>query len=89
MTLLFKLEGLVRATVVKRPSKTCKSPYVADIILHGIHENESESESNNDELNTVMAHAPALGCNGLCDKDAVVFVSLLPPKKDGKKGVCS
>lgn len=85
MTFLFKLDGLVRATVVKRPSKTCKSPYVADIILHGIHENES----NNDELNTVMAHAPALGCNGLCDKDAVVFVSLLPPKKDGKKGVCS
>jgi len=86
MTFLFKLDGLVRATVVKRPSKTCKSPYVADIVLHGI---DGIIENENNEPITVMAHAPALGCNGLCDKGAVVLVSLLSPKKDGKIGVCS
>ena len=86
MTFLFKLDGLVRATVVKRPSKTCKSPYVADIVLHGI---DGINENENNGPITVMAHAPALGCNGLCDKGAVVLVSLLPPKKNGKTGVCS
>ena len=43
---------MIRGTIVKRPSKHCKSPYVADVVL----ENGEE----------VIAHAPSLGCCGLC-----------------------
>ena len=32
---IFKLENVVRATVVNRPSKVIKSPYMADIIVSG------------------------------------------------------
>ena len=54
------------AKILSRPSKICKSPYVADILLEG---------------QTYQAHAPALGCCGLSEKDGYVFVS---PIKDGK-----
>jgi DNA-binding sugar fermentation-stimulating protein len=73
MNPVFKLPELKMATVIKRPSKTCKSPYVADILIDG-------------ENDITMAHAPALGCNGLCDKDARVLVTQLPVKKGA---VCS
>lgn len=73
MTSLFKLNNLKRAKVIKRPSSKCKSPYVADILIDG-------------EREVVIAHAPALGCNGLCDKDAVVLVSPLDSKPNS---VCS
>lgn len=55
------LPELYQATVIKRPSKTIKSPYVADIIIDG----------NTDE---VLAHTPALGCCGLADTGSVVYV---------------
>ena len=45
---------------------TCKSPYVADILING---------------ETVMAQAPALGCCGLSNKDANVLVSKLENPK--------
>ena len=48
--MLYQLENLVEATVLKRPSKHIKTPYVADVIL------------NNKE---VLGHSPALGCGGL------------------------
>lgn len=70
---LFQLCGLRYATVIKRPSSTCKSPYVADIKIDG-----------SDDI--IMAHAPSLGCDGLCDKNAKVLVSKLPEKKGA---VCS
>ena len=68
MAKVHHLHDLVKATVIKRPSKTCKSPYVADVIINGSDD-------------TIMAHAPALGCDGLCDSGAIVFLSLLPSKK--------
>jgi hypothetical protein len=35
MSLLLKLENLIEGSVIKRPSKFIKSPYVADIqLLH-------------------------------------------------------
>ena len=79
MTHLFTL-AVTPGTVVKRPSKVCKSPYVADILL-------TETKNNTETL----AHAPALGCNGLSDKEATVFVSKIPPKKSQsqkQKQVC-
>ena len=72
---LFTLPQLYRAKVIKRPSSTCKSPYVADVqlIIDGV------------EIFT-MAHAPALGCDGLCDKGATVLISKL--EKKSKTSVC-
>lgn len=58
---------LEKAIIVKRPSANCKTPYVADIDL-----NET----------ITMAHTPALGCCGLNDKGANVYVmKMLKPKK--------
>ena len=51
---------MIRGTIVKRPSKHCKSPYVADVVL----ENGEE----------VIAHAPSLGCCGLCEKGSIVYM---------------
>jgi sugar fermentation stimulation protein A len=61
-------EVLTRAIILKRPSATCKTPYVADVKL--------------DESNSTLAHTPALGCCGLNDKDATVYVL---PMKNPKK----
>ena len=65
MMFLFEIDDLYHARIVSRPSKTCKSPYVADVYV--------------DEFNeTDMAHAPSLGCGGLCNKSSNVYVSLHP-----------
>lgn len=62
-----KLYKMIKGVILKRPSKICKSPYVADVLL----ENGEE----------VLAHAPSLGCCGICDKGSVVFmVPLLKSK---------
>lgn len=52
----------IKGTILKRPSKHCKSPYVADVLL------EDGSE--------IIAHAPSLGCCGLCEKDSIVYMIL-------------
>lgn len=57
---------MLRGTIVKRPSKHCKSPYVADVVL----ENGEE----------VIAHAPSLGCCGLCKKGSTVYMVPLESK---------
>tara|TARA_B110000858_G_scaffold192819_1_gene244188 strand:- start:11067 stop:11804 length:738 start_codon:yes stop_codon:yes gene_type:complete len=74
MLKLFQLENLERGTVIKRPSKTCKSPYVADVIL----------DSQKDTV--ILAHSPALGCDGLCDANGIVYLSKLAYKEGA---VCS
>lgn len=61
--ILYSLPTLIQATVQKRPSAIIKSPYVADIILQ-----------NN---TTSLAHSLSLGCKGLCDKNATVFITPL------------
>lgn len=73
--ILFKLTPLTRATVAHRPSKSCKTPYVADIVL--------ESSTNTDNIE--IAHSPSLGCCGLCDSKSVVFVQ----PTYSEKGKCS
>lgn len=65
MEFCMKLE-LQCVNIIKRPSSTCKTPYVADICI------------NNE---TKLAHAPALGCCGLSDKDKTVMVSKLNNQK--------
>lgn len=54
--------SLLCAEVIKRPSSTCKSPYVADIIIKGYPEMIE------------MAHAPSLGCNGMVECGKCVYV---------------
>tara|TARA_B100000035_G_scaffold315334_1_gene335311 strand:+ start:472 stop:1317 length:846 start_codon:yes stop_codon:yes gene_type:complete len=65
---LFQIDSPIQGTVIKRPSKVCKTPYVADVIL----------ENQTDEI---LGHSPALGCCGLADKEAVVILSPLNNKK--------
>jgi DNA-binding sugar fermentation-stimulating protein len=49
-----------RVTVLKRPSATIKSPYVADIQLA--------------DGTTAMCHTPGLGCCGLVEAGRVIYV---------------
>ena len=74
MSLLLKLENLIEGSVIKRPSKFIKSPYVADISIL------------NQNTDTILGHTASLGCCGLADAGATVLMSLVPlkKKKDGK-----
>jgi DNA-binding sugar fermentation-stimulating protein len=67
---LYKLPSAYEACVVKRPSKTSKTPYVADIIL------------KNDDTNTeYMAHTASLGCCGLVEKGESIIMKDAPNPK--------
>jgi len=59
--MLHTLPGLIRVTVVKRPSSKIKSPYVADVRL------EDGSEA--------LCHTPGLGCCGLVATGRAIYVS--------------
>lgn len=59
--MLVHLPQLFKATVINRPSKTIKSPYVADIKL--------------EDGTTALCHTPGLGCCGLVSTDRTIFVS--------------
>jgi DNA-binding sugar fermentation-stimulating protein len=74
--MIHKLNDLEMVKVIARPSKICKTPYVADI------------ELNNGSI--VQAHCASLGCCGLCEKDCYVYAS--PMKSNclqSKSKVCS
>jgi DNA-binding sugar fermentation-stimulating protein len=72
--LLLQLDGLIEGTIVKRPSKIIKSPYVSDIKL--------ENDTN------YTAHTPSLGCCGLADNGANVLISIAPKTKKGTDTKC-
>ena len=57
---ILKLDNMVKGNIINRPSKKCKSPYVADVLL------EDGTE--------VIAHAPSLGCCGYADKCQDVYM---------------
>jgi DNA-binding sugar fermentation-stimulating protein len=59
--MIHSLPPLMKATVVNRPSKIIKSPYVADIKL------EDGTEA--------LCHSPGLGCCGLVSKGKTIYVS--------------
>jgi DNA-binding sugar fermentation-stimulating protein len=74
--MLAKLNDLELVKIVSRPSKVCKTPYVADIELG--------------DGSIVQAHCASLGCCGLCEKDCYVYAS--PIKSNcvqSKSKVCS
>ena len=65
--MLMKLESVVAGTVLKRPSASIKSPYVADVLL--------------DDGRRVIAHSAALGCCGLSDKGARIWLQPMSANK--------
>ena len=74
--MLYKLNDLILVKIKSRPSKVCKTPYVADIEL--------------EDGTIVQAHCASLGCCGLCEKDCYVYAS--PMKSNcaqSKSKVCS
>lgn len=74
--LLVDLETVVAGLVVKRPSRLCKTPYVADVMTGG---------------EEVQGHSLSLGCCGLVEKNADVLMSVMNTCKSSssKKRVCS
>ena len=58
---VYRLDGgLIEATVIARPARSPKSPYLADIMIDG---------------REAIAHTPALGCHGLVSAGRRVLVS--------------
>ena len=66
--MLFTLPELMRATVVWRPSKVIKSPYVADIRVGDDFLAAAAAA-------VVQCHSPGLGCGGMVAAGTVVYVS--------------
>ena len=74
--LLLKLNDLIKVKIISRPSKVCKTPYVADIQLP--------------DDTIVQAHTASLGCCGLCEKDCYVYSSpMLSNCPQSKSKVCT
>ena len=67
-TCLLKLDNVQESFIEKRPSATCKTPYVADLIIHG---------------EKTLGHSPSLGCCGIAEKGRYVYACpIKPTKKD-------
>jgi DNA-binding sugar fermentation-stimulating protein len=76
-TPLYTLPKLYKAKIINRPSKVCKSPYLADITVYDDQENIIEEN--------VMAHSPALGCCGMISSDSWVQVTKSESTKNKSK----
>jgi DNA-binding sugar fermentation-stimulating protein len=72
MSLIFKLNDLIKGEVIKRPSMYIKTPYVADIKI-------SSSSS------MILGHTASLGCCGLADVGASILMAPVPNKNKNKK----
>lgn len=64
---LLSLGPLYSGFIEKRPSKHCKTPYVADVLI-------------NEE--SFLGHTASLGCCGLCDKGAEVLCCKIEKKNN-------
>ena len=69
MSLILKIDNLIEGTIIKRPSKFIKSPYVADIIPFDSIDN------------MVIGHTASLGCCGLSDTGSTILMSPSPISK--------
>jgi DNA-binding sugar fermentation-stimulating protein len=67
--MLLEINNLIEGTIVKRPSKIIKSPYVADVIPL----NQSSE---------ILAHSASLGCCGLSDVGATILMTTMPVPKN-------
>lgn len=74
--MLLKIDNLIEGSIIKRPSKVIKTPYVADVIPL----NQSCE---------ILAHTAALGCCGLADVGATILMTSMPiPKSKNNKQKC-
>ena len=76
-TLMLKLDNLIEGSIIKRPSRFIKTPYVADII-----------PINDSNITTsILGHTASLGCCGLADAGASILMApiLNSDKKTTKK----
>lgn len=73
--MLMKLDNLIEGTVIKRPSKMIKSPYVADITMKDIDNNTQE----------ILGHTASLGCCGLADVGATILMKKIDKKQSNNK----
>lgn len=71
MPSLLDLGKLVRGTLIKRPSSSIRSPYVADVSLF-----QEGKKASDDAL--ALAHAPALDVGGMCVPGSEVYLSKRP-----------
>lgn len=76
--LLMKIDNLIEGTIVKRPSKIIKSPYVADI-LPSLIEDPQE----------ILGHTASLGCCGLADTGAIILMAKINKNTKIEKQKCS
>lgn len=85
--LLLKLPPFTEGQVIHRPSKKIKTPYVADVLPltenHIFEPPQYNLQSTQEKC--VLAHSASLGCCGLADKNAHVWMGVLPPPKTSKK----
>ena len=94
---LFSLGHLLPAQVIKRPSATVRTPYVADVVMEDAQSvissssttsgaeslvNESASSASSTPVIN-QAHTPSLGCQGMCEPGQRQYVS--PARSTGGK----
>lgn len=60
--MLYQIDNLIEGTIIKRPSKLIKSPYVADVLLLG-------------DDTTILSHSASLGCSGLAEAECNVLLA--------------
>ena len=74
--MLYELNDLIEGSVIKRPSKHIKTPYVADVLPLNLSEE-------------ILAHTASLGCCGLADAGASILMTPMPtPKNKNAKQKC-
>jgi DNA-binding sugar fermentation-stimulating protein len=74
---IYTLPQLYKGVILHRPSKVCKSPYLADVKIF-------DNDGNVLEEN-VMAHSPALGCCGLIATNVNVLCTKSESTKNKSK----
>lgn len=79
--MIYALPQLYKAVILARPSKVCKSPYLADISVYDPNDPSSILEE------CVMAHTPALGCCGLIAPGTIVYCTKSESTKNKSKYV--
>ncbi len=79
--MIYALPTLYKAVILARPSKVCKSPYLADISVYDPNDPSSILEE------CVMAHTPALGCCGLIAPGTIVYCTKSESTKNKSKYV--
>ena len=76
MSLILNLNNLIEGTIIKRPSKQIKTPYVADILPI-------------DSTCEILGHTAALGCCGLADVGASILMCPIPKTTKNNKIKCA